>query len=85
MNSLNISNIIRFFGLIVAQVLIFNHINFTGTINPYPYILFVLLYPVNNNRTLFIFLSFLLGLTVDMFSDSGGIHAAACASPASPD
>lgn len=78
MNSLNISNIIRFFGLIIAQVLIFNHINFTGTINPYPYILFILLYPANNNRTLFIFLSFLLGLAVDMFSDSGGVHAAAC-------
>ncbi|MBO6605969.1 rod shape-determining protein MreD [Psychroserpens sp.] len=78
MNSLNIANIIRFFALIVAQVLIFNHINFAGTINPYPYILFILLYPVNNNRTLFIFMSFLLGLIVDIFSDSGGVHAAAC-------
>lgn len=77
MNSLNISNIIRFFALIVAQVLVFNHINFTGIINPYPYILFILLYPANNNRTLFVFLSFLLGLIVDIFSDSGGVHAAA--------
>jgi cell shape-determining protein MreD len=49
-----------------------------GAINPYPYILFIILYPANNNRTLFIFLSFILGLMVDIFSNSGGIHAAAC-------
>jgi rod shape-determining protein MreD len=64
--------------LILAQGLVFNHINFLGNINPYPYILFVLLFPINNNRTLFIFLSFMLGLFVDIFSDSGGVHAAAC-------
>jgi rod shape-determining protein MreD len=64
--------------LILAQGLVFNHINFLGNINPYPYILFVLLFPINNNRTLFIFLSFMLGLFVDLFSDSGGVHAAAC-------
>ncbi len=49
-----------------------------GYINPYPYILFILLFPVNNNRTLFLFLSFMLGLFVDIFSDSGGVNAAAC-------
>ncbi|MGS2725081.1 rod shape-determining protein MreD [Psychroserpens sp. BH13MA-6] len=78
MNSLNINNIVRFVVLILAQALVFNHINFMGYINPYPYILFILLFPVNNNRTLFIFLSFMLGLFVDIFSDSGGINAAAC-------
>ncbi len=78
MNSLNINSIIRFVVLILAQVLLFNNINFIGSINPYPYILFILLFPVNNNRTLFIFLSFMLGLFVDIFSDSGGVHAAAC-------
>lgn len=66
--------------LILAQVLVFNHINFLGQINPYPYILFVLLYPVKNNRTLFIFMSFIFGLCVDIFSNSGGVHAAACVS-----
>jgi hypothetical protein len=40
--------------------------------------LFIILFPVKNSRTLFIFLAFLLGLTVDLFSASGGIHAAAC-------
>lgn len=48
-----------------------------GYINPYIYVLYIILYPTKNNRALFIILSFLLGLTIDLFSDSGGIHAAA--------
>lgn len=68
----------RFIILVLAQALIFNHINFLGYINPYIYILFIILFPANNNRTLFILLAFLLGFSVDLFSDSGGVHAAAC-------
>ena len=68
----------RFIILVLVQVLIFNHINFLGYITPYIYILFIILSPANNNRTLFVFLAFLLGLSVDLFSDSGGVHAAAC-------
>lgn len=77
MNSVISIHTIRFIVLVFTQALIFNHINFLGYINPYPYLLFILFYPVKNNRMLFIFLSFLLGLTVDMFLDTGGIHAAA--------
>lgn len=78
MNNIFLNTTIRFFVLILVQVLALNHINFFGNINPYPYILFILLFPVNNNRTLFVFLAFLLGICVDIFSDSGGVHAAAC-------
>jgi hypothetical protein len=49
-----------------------------GFINPFVYILFILIYPINGNKTLLILLSFLLGLTIDVFGDSGGVHAAAC-------
>jgi hypothetical protein len=35
------------------------------------------LYPITNNRLLFIFLSFSIGLSIDIFLDSGGVHAAA--------
>jgi len=69
---------IRFVVLLLIQVLLLSHINFMGYLNPYPYILFVLLFPIKNNRMLFILLSFLLGLLIDIFLDSGGIHAAAC-------
>ncbi len=78
MNSTVSINTIRFIVLVLIQILIANHINFLGYINPYIYILFIVLFPVINNRIAFILLSFLLGITVDMFSDSGGIHAAAC-------
>ncbi|WP_055447909.1 hypothetical protein [Lacinutrix mariniflava] len=68
---------VRFIVLLLLQVLLLSHVNFMGYINPYPYILFILLFPIKNNRMLFILLSFLLGLLIDMFLDSGGIHAAA--------
>ncbi|WP_341215519.1 rod shape-determining protein MreD [uncultured Wocania sp.] len=77
MNSIISIHSIRFILLILVQVLICSNINFLGYINPYIYVLFIILFPVKNNRTLFIFLSFLLGLIVDSFLDSGGIHAAA--------
>ncbi|WP_246034822.1 hypothetical protein [Polaribacter aestuariivivens] len=52
-----------------------NNILFLGYINPYLYIAFVFLYPLNKNRFPFLLASFILGLSVDFFSDSGGIHA----------
>ncbi|WP_353778065.1 rod shape-determining protein MreD [Winogradskyella sp. 3972H.M.0a.05] len=78
MNSLRLNIALRFVVLLLAQVLIFNHIDLFGYINPYVYLLFIILYPANSNRIVFLILAFLLGLFVDMFSDSGGIHAAAC-------
>jgi rod shape-determining protein MreD len=77
MNSALLINIVRFILLIALQILLFNNINFLGYINPYPYILFILLYPANSNKTGLLVASFLLGLAVDMFSNSGGVHAAA--------
>lgn len=77
MNNANLSYVWKFVGLVLIQVLICNHINFLGFINPYIYIIFILVYPSKNNRVSLILLSFLLGLCVDIFSDSGGIHAAA--------
>lgn len=78
MNSSLILNIFRFIILIALQVLVFNNIKLFGYLDPFPYVLFIILYPVNSNRSLFIFMSFLLGLTLDMFGDTGGIHAIAC-------
>jgi len=78
MNSAFFINIVRFFVLVLIQVTLFNNIQIFGYINPYPYILFIILYPVSGNRYSLIFLSFLLGLTIDAFGNSGGIHAAAC-------
>lgn len=70
-------NILRFVLLILVQVLVFNNLNFFGYINPMVYILFLYWYPVKEKRSLFILLSFLLGLMIDWFSDTMAIHAAA--------
>ena len=78
MNNALILNIIRFIFLLAVQIVIFINIDLFGYINPYPYLLFILLYPVNSNRAGLLLASFLLGLTVDMFTNSGGIHAASC-------
>lgn len=78
MNSNFILNIIRFFVLVTIQIVVLNQINFGGWINPYLYILFIILYPINSNKFGFIAASFALGLLVDIFSDSGGVHATAC-------
>ncbi|MFC5047365.1 rod shape-determining protein MreD [Aquimarina hainanensis] len=68
----------RFLFLVLIQILILNHINFLGYLNPYLYIIFILLAPITINRSLFLVVCFLLGLFIDMAGDSGGIHAAAC-------
>lgn len=78
MNSSVILNIFRFILLLALQVVIFNRIDLFGFINPYPYILYILLYPVNGNRAGLLISSFFLGLTMDMFLNSGGSHAVAC-------
>ena len=62
---------------LALQILLFNNINLFGYLNPYPYILFVLLYPVNSNKSILLISSFALGILLDMFANSGGIHAMA--------
>ena len=78
MNSALLVNISRFIVLLALQIIIFNNMNFLGYISPYPYILFIILYPVNGNKTALVVASFLLGLVMDMFNNSGGAHATAC-------
>ena len=78
MNSTLLYNLIRFILLLAVQVLIFNNINFLGFINPFPYLSFIILYPVNGNKNALLLSSFLLGLLMDLFWNSGGIHTTAC-------
>ncbi len=78
MNNASIGNITRFLLLLLAQVMIFNRIDLFGFINPFPYVLFIILYPVNGNKSSLLAASFLLGLLMDMFCNSGGVHATSC-------
>ncbi len=78
MNSSLFFNIARFFILLIIQIVVFNNINLFGFISPFPYVLFIILYPVNGNKSGLLITSFFLGIILDMFSNSGGIHTAAC-------
>jgi rod shape-determining protein MreD len=78
MNSALLVNIFRFILLLAMQIIVFNNMNFFGFISPFPYLLFIILYPVNGNKSGLLVASFLLGLIMDMFSNSGGIHATSC-------
>jgi hypothetical protein len=51
--------------------------NLGGYINPYVYILFILMLPVFVNKGILLFLAFLTGLTIDFFGNTPGLHAAA--------
>lgn len=70
-------HIIFFILLILLQVLFFNNIQFSGYINPYIYIMFILLLPVEIPSWLLLLLSFATGLIIDFFSGSPGMHTSA--------
>ncbi len=70
-------NIIRFIALLLVQILILNNLDIFGHANAYLYILFILLLPFDIPGFLLLILSFLMGLSVDFFSNTLGMHAAA--------
>jgi rod shape-determining protein MreD len=63
--------------LILLQVVLFNNIQFSGYINPYIYIMFILLLPVEIPSWLLLLLSFGAGTIIDLFSGSPGMHSSA--------
>jgi rod shape-determining protein MreD len=63
--------------LILLQVLLFNNIQFSGYINPYIYVMFILLLPVEIPAWLMLLLSFATGVIIDYFSGSPGVHSSA--------
>jgi rod shape-determining protein MreD len=76
-----INRIIRlsliFIVLILLQVLLFNNIQFSGYVNPYVYIMFILLLPVAIPSWLLLMLSFFTGLIIDLFCGTPGMHSSA--------
>ncbi len=68
----------RFILLIAIQVLLLNNIALYNLAVPYPYILFIILLPMDIPVFWLYLFSFLLGFTVDIFSNTPGIHASAC-------
>jgi rod shape-determining protein MreD len=68
-------NTINFIVLILLQVLVLNYIEFSGFINPYLYVLFILLLPFGTPQWVLLVSSFFLGLIIDIFMGTWGINA----------
>jgi rod shape-determining protein MreD len=68
----------RFIFLILFQVLILNNIQLNGYISPYFYIYFILLLPFETPRWLLLLSAFLLGISLDVFTNTIGLNASAC-------
>lgn len=74
-----LKNIGRFVFLVLLQGLILNDVNlWQGMAIPYLYILFLLMLPIETPRWLELLIGLVLGLSIDMFTNTLGIHASAC-------
>lgn len=69
--------ILLFVFLVLAQVLIFDNLYMIGFINLFVYIFFVMMLPIETNRFSVLILAFILGLSVDIFNSTPGLHASA--------
>lgn len=67
--------IFSFILLLLAQIFVLNNVNLFGIANPYLYVLFIIILPTNTPRYLLLMLAFFLGMFVDMFSNTLGVHA----------
>ena len=72
-----ISNSLRFILLVFIQIFLLKNIVFYDLNVPYLYVLFILLLPFETPNWVLFFFSFLIGITVDLFNDTLGLHSAA--------
>ncbi|MDP1746281.1 MAG: rod shape-determining protein MreD [Bacteroidota bacterium] len=73
-----IRNIVRFAILVGIQVLVIKNIELGRFINPFIYVLFIIGLPFETPKWLLLFSGFAMGITIDLFYDTAGMHAAAC-------
>ena len=70
-----LTHIGNFVFLLLLQVLILNHIEISGFINGYLYVLFLLLLPFETPKWLLLVAGFIMGISVDFFCQTLGVHA----------
>ncbi len=78
MTRILLNNVLRFVVVVFLQVLLLKNVALYNLTTPYLYILFILLLPFETPNVMLFLLSFLLGITIDMFYNTPGLHAAAC-------
>ena len=70
-------NIFRFVVVVLFQVLVMDNVMINGYMIPYVYLLFILLMPFETPRWLQLLAGFVLGVTLDIFSNTPGLHTSA--------
>lgn len=70
-----INRLVMFVALFVAQVLILNHVHLLGVGTPLLYVYFIITFRRNFPKWLVLVSSFLLGLLIDIFSNTPGLAA----------
>jgi rod shape-determining protein MreD len=70
-------NIFRFVVVILFQVLVMDNVLINGYMIPYIYLLFILLMPFETPRWIQLLSGFALGLAMDLFTGTAGMHTAA--------
>lgn len=66
-----------FIGLVLLQVLILNNVHILGLATPFLYVYFILKFDTGTSRSELMLWGFCLGLSVDIFSNTPGMNAAA--------
>lgn len=69
--------VLAFAFLTVFQVVILNNLHLSIYINPYVYILVILLLPFSTPGWIILSIAFFTGMTMDAFSNTMGMHSAA--------
>lgn len=64
--------------LCLLQVFVFNHVHIAGAATPMPYVYMLLLLTDRTPRWAYVLTGFLLGLVIDVFSNTPGMAAASC-------
>jgi len=70
-------NIVRFLVVILFQVLLMDNVMINGYMVPYVYLLFILLMPFETPRWIQLLSGFMLGIGIDLFENTLGMHTAA--------
>lgn len=69
---------LMFVVLVVAQAVVFNRLDLFSVALAFVFIYFIIKLPITLSASWVMFLSFLLGVSVDIFSDTPGMNALAC-------
>ena len=72
-----LQRLLLFLLLVLAQVLVLGHIELFGCATPLLYVYFAIMFPRSYPKWAVLLWSFALGLTVDMFTNTPGLAAAA--------